>query len=315
MGQDVRRRGFTLVELLVVIAIIGLLVGLLIPATQQAREAARRVQCQNNLKQIGLGLLNFESAHRIFPASGWTTVGPGNPAGKFTSWRTAILPFLDQSNVKAEYTVQLHWWEGTNLTAATTPIPTYLCPSTPTQRPVMNAVAKSPRPAMTFVKPLARTDYEAIQGVQPASISTTLYNADNRFAIMHRNSAVGFRDIIDGSSNTIAVVECAARPWVYRSNKSFSGFQSDQGISWVDSEGAFSLDGSNRDGSSEGCGIAAGCIRAINARNDNEPYSFHQGGMYSLFADGHVQFHSDGTELLLMAAYCTRAAGELIVAE
>lgn len=307
-----KRSGFTLVELLVVIAIIGLLVGLLLPAVQEAREAARRMQCQNHVKQIGLALHNFESSFRVFPASGWTTNGPGNPAGKYTAWRASLLPFLEQSAVRTEYSLQLHWWEGSNLDVATTPIPIYVCPSTPTLGPVITAVAKPPRPAMTFNRPLARTDYEALQGVQPASIDATVYNATNRFAVMHRNSTTGFRDILDGSTQTLVVVEAAARPWVFRNGKARTLFQSDQGIGWVDSEGAFSLDGSNADGSAEGCGILNGCTRAINARNDNEPYSFHRSGANVVFADGHVTFVNDSVDLMVFAALSTRAAGEIV---
>ncbi len=232
-----RRAAFTLVELLVVIAIIGILVGLFLPAVQQAREAARRIGCVNNMHQVGLGLLNFESTYKFFPASGWTTTSSTNPAGKFTSWRAAILPYIEQGSLHSNYSIQLNWWEGSNLTAGATVIPTFLCPSTPDQQPVLSAIAKPPRPALTLTVPLARTDYEAIQGVQPASISSTLYNSSNRFAIMHRNSKVGFKDILDGSSSSVAVVESAARPWVYRNRLSKPIFQNDQGVGgWIAKE-------------------------------------------------------------------------------
>lgn len=307
-----KRVAFTLVELLVVIAIIGILVGLLLPAVQQAREAARRISCQNNMRQVGLGLLNFESTFKFFPASGWTTTSSTNPSGKFTCWRAALLPYIEQSSVQASYSIQLNWWEGGNLIAGATVMPTFICPSTPEQQPVLSAIAKPPRPALTLTTPLARTDYEAIQGVQPASISTTLYNANNRFAIMHRNSRVGFKDILDGSSSTVAVVESSARPWVYRNRLSKPLFQNDQGIGWIDSEGAFSLDGANADATLEGCGIANGCSRAINAKNDNEPYSFHPTGINILFADGHAEFVAEQIDIMTFAAKCTRAAGEIV---
>ena len=96
-------KAMTLVELLVVVAIVGMLVSLLLPATQAAREAARRVQCENNLRQTGLALLNFESIYRVFPASGSTKPGPGNPAGSFVSWRVFCLPFIERSNDANNY--------------------------------------------------------------------------------------------------------------------------------------------------------------------------------------------------------------------
>jgi prepilin-type processing-associated H-X9-DG protein len=86
----------------------------------------------------------------------------------------------------------------------------------------------------------------------------------------------------------------------------------DQGIGWADSEGAFSLDGSSRDGMREGCGVANDCHVAMNARNDNEPFAFHTGGSTCLFADGHVQFQSQEIDIALFAALCTRAAGEIV---
>lgn len=306
------RAGFTLIELLVVIAIIAVLIALLLPAVQQAREAARRAQCKNNMKQLGLALHNFHDNFGSFPASGWTTVGPGNPDGKFVGWRPLLLPFLEQANLRNLYDVKLNWWEGANLTAASTTVPVYFCPSTPTRPNVGSAVAKPPRPALTFNPALSGTDYEAMLGVQPGSIDPAKYNASNRFAIMHRNSTVKFRDITDGSTNTIAVVECSARPFVYRQRAQMPALSNDQGITWSDSEGAFSFDGTNDTGSAEGCLPANGCNRVMNRRNDNEPYSFHTGGGNFLFADGRVQFLSENVDFMTFAALCTRGAGEVI---
>src|SRR5688572_12053389 len=94
-----RRYAFTIVELLIVIAIIGMLVALLLPAVQQARESARRLACQNNLRQLGLALHSFHDTHRVFPASGWTVAGPGNPAGKSVGWRALVLTHLEQKSL------------------------------------------------------------------------------------------------------------------------------------------------------------------------------------------------------------------------
>jgi len=305
-----------LIELLVVIAIIAILVGILLPAVQSAREAGRRAQCQNNLRQLGLALHNFESVFRVFPASGWTRSGPGNAAGKFVGWRALTLPYIEQSNTEKLYDFNLNWWEGTNVTVAAVPINTYQCPSVPSRAKVMSAIAHPPRPAMTFPNPIAPTDYEAIMGVKPASINLHLpsarYGSTNRFSVMHRNSTTSFADILDGTSNTIMVVECGARPLVFRRRTEQSSLSNDQGIGWADSEGPFSLDGARIDGTFEGCGPERGCTVAMNGRNDNEPYSFHPGGGNFLFADAHVQFMEESIELSVFAGLCTRKAGEVV---
>ena len=310
------RRGFTLIELLVVIAIIAVLIALLLPAVQSTRNAAAKSQCQNNLKQMGLALNNFHETNRVFPASGWTTVGPGNPAGKFVGWRPLILPYLEQGTLRKLYDINSNWWEGTNPVTAAVPVLTFKCPSSVTRSGVTTAVAKPPRPAMIFSNPVAPTDYEAIMGVQPASINphlpTALYNAANRFSIMSRNSAARFADVRDGTSSTIAVVECAARPRVYRGQLENTALSNDQGICWADSEGPFSFDGARADGAAEGCGPAGGCNRAMNGKNDNEPYSFHSGGANCLFVDGKVRFLNQSINIAVFAAMCTMNANEVI---
>ncbi len=300
------KRGFTLIELLVVIAIIGILVALLLPAVQSAREAGRRTHCQSNMRQLGISLQLFYDVHKVFPASGWTTAGPGNPQGKFVGWRPLTLPYIEQENLQRLYDFNVNWWEGTNPTAAGVNVLTYQCPSVPTRGDVLTAIAKSPRPAMTFPVPIAPTDYEAIMGVKPSSIDPAIYNDNNRFSVMHRNSAVTMGGVLDGTATTIAVVECAGRPLTFRLHQEQFGIPNDQGIGWADSEGPFSLDGSVADGSSE-----VGPY-AMNKRNDNEPYSFHPQGGNFLFADAHVQFINEGVNIKTFAALCTRAAGEIV---
>lgn len=158
------QRGFTLVELLVVIAVIGVLVGLLLPAVQAAREAARRMQCSNNLKQIGLAVLNYESAHRVLPL---TTTGPSqaNPqlGSGFVSWLAMILPQIEQGPLynsidfrhaladdkrfasSADYTQLTISSSHPNARAAATVVPTFLCPSDTLQStPTMGTAQPAP---------------------------------------------------------------------------------------------------------------------------------------------------------------------------
>src|SRR5688572_9925351 len=183
-----RRSAFTLTELLVSIAIIGTLVGLLLPAVQQARESSRRSACQNSLRQIGLALHGFESSRGVFPPSGWTIAAPTNPAGKFVGWRALILPHIEQAAAGQRYDQNMHWWEPPNSDIGRERLKLFLCPSVPDRKPVMSIIAKSPRPAMTFAEPLAPTDFEALMGVQP-TIHQDLYSKPeaNR-SVLFRNS-------------------------------------------------------------------------------------------------------------------------------
>jgi len=115
------RRGFTLVEFLVVLAIISILLGLLLPAIQAAREASRNTQCQNNLKQIGLALINYEAAHRTFPA--------GASGVDRSTWFPAILPYVEQSNLYTSYNFSLSHLSDENKNIVQTPISVMRCPS------------------------------------------------------------------------------------------------------------------------------------------------------------------------------------------
>jgi len=308
-----RRYAFTLIELLVVIAIIAILIGLLLPAVQKVREAAARAKCQNNLKQMGLAAQNYHDSYQFFPASGWTKAGAGNPAGKWHSWRSVILPYAEQDNLQRLFDLNFHWWEGPNLAAASFRVPMYECPSTPGRMIVTSDPGKPTplpgRPPLTFATPPAPTDYEAIQGVQ-SNVDTMYATTTTNRSAMFRDSQIPMLGITDGTSSTILILECSARPLVYRLRTAQTGIFNNQGIGWADNEGPFSLDGSSADGATEG-GPPAG-LSPINKRNDNEPYSFHSGGINVVFADGHVQFIREAVPLLIFAALCTRAGGEVI---
>ncbi len=173
-----RTAGFTLVELLVVIAIIGILVGLLLPAVQAAREAARRTQCVNNLKQIALGIHNYESVHRCFP--------PGQMPANAASPHVLIMPYLEQSNTFSLFNFSFAMVGVQNNAAAQVNVPSYQCPS--------EASAGFMTHASTGVA--GKTSYAQCLGV-----STTM--ADNTNTAMFRaTAATRTRDVLDGLSNT-----------------------------------------------------------------------------------------------------------------
>src|SRR5262249_17316574 len=135
MVTDYRRRcGFTLVELLVVIAIIAILIALLVPAVQKVRESAARLQCQNNLKQIGLGMHSYADSNRGSPPSrtdGTVSTAPNYPFQH--SWSVALLPFIEQTNAFTLYKYKKHWNDPANYPAIQTYMPLFNCPSTPNQ--------------------------------------------------------------------------------------------------------------------------------------------------------------------------------------
>lgn len=306
---DPKQRGFTLVELLVSIAIIGILVALVLPAVHGVREAARRVYCANNLRQVGIALHNFVDTRKSFPAAGWTIASPQNPSGAYVGWQASVLVHLEQSQVSSGYNRSEHWWSDKNLLVGRIPMSVYQCPSTPIVERPRTLVAKSPRPALQLDSPLGTTDYEALMGIR-ASISPQTYpTTESTRSVLFRNSATRFADITDGSSHTVMVVECSGRPAVFRESKYIQGLGNDQGNGWVDSEGGFSLDGSDATGTRMGAGPSLSPF-AMNRTNENEPYSFHAGGSHFLYADGRCEFIDEAIDLMVAAALFTRAAGE-----
>ncbi len=203
------RVGFTLIELLVVIAIIAVLVALLLPAVQQAREAARRTQCKNNLKQLGLALHNYHDTFGTFPPAylilpgGNATMGPPSPTTGDTGpgWTalTLLLPQIEQANLYNSFNINLPCWSPQNATLATRPISTYLCPSAGNASAVYSVVDTAGTVLATF----ARSNYVANAGridVWDEKAADLSQIADGPF---YRNSRTQMRDVSDGLTNTV----------------------------------------------------------------------------------------------------------------
>ena len=195
------RSAFTLVELLVVIAIIGILVGLLLPAVQAAREAARRMSCTNNLKQIGLALHNYESSYRVLPPS---TVSLGGSASQPWSTHAFIIPFLEGSSIAARINYDVGYHNGSNKTlfppsgVATIRVPVYLCPSEPNDRVRVNSSGVAEHYPATYGLSVGRyLIYNPI----------TRQDGGAAFAPNRKNMMSGFSD---GLSNTIGLSEVKA---------------------------------------------------------------------------------------------------------
>jgi prepilin-type N-terminal cleavage/methylation domain-containing protein len=208
-----RLRGFTLVELLVVIAIIGILVGLLLPAVQAAREAARRFQCANNVKQMGLALHNYESAFRTFPPAFISRVtgpwpgGGNNPVpevGPGWSFFAMILPQLEQSNLHNAINFNLPITAPANQMARSTRVKEFQCPSDAWTGPV------TVWPTTIGITDLAHTSYVAcLGGGDPANAPaySAMYEEQPFNGMFHRNVGVRHSQITDGTSNTIGLGE------------------------------------------------------------------------------------------------------------
>jgi prepilin-type N-terminal cleavage/methylation domain-containing protein/prepilin-type processing-associated H-X9-DG protein len=324
-----RRSGFTLIELLIVISIIGMLVGILLPAVQSTREAARRSQCANNMKQIGLALHNFEGAKKVFPPGYITApnnpaMGPVDPdfndAGPGWGWLALLMPYMEETSIYHMLKMNLECWDPANAAAVANTVPSFLCPS---DSPGQNT---NPGPTVTITdtndQPMGvvygRSNYVSSVG------STTLWCSWPVTVLpngpIFRDSQIRHRDVTDGLSQTVFAGERSSNladsvwPGILPNSGHFA-------FSPFASVGSGGLN-TNYDGPGAYVGAHGGpcpyedpvVIHPPNSLygHSDQMESWHPAGANILLGDGSVHFYSDDSSLQLWVALISRNGQEVI---
>ncbi len=295
------RPAFTLIELLVVIAIIAVLIGLLLPAVQKVREAANRVSCQNNLKQLGLAAHNYHTQHGGFPPWGLT-----NRARPMHGWAVLLLPFVEQDNLHRGYRFDAHPWDPVNLPAVQTHLKLLQCPATPNPNRLSTHGSPSGIAGGPFTYQGSATDYAALAGVAGIVINAGLSNVpfNDRFGIMDGNILRPIPHVRDGSSNTLMIVEVAGRPDWWRAR--VKDPSATTGGAWGDWANNIAARGHSYDGLT----FIGPCV--VNCSNQIGVYAFHSGGANGLLGDGSVRFLSRNLNVQVFYALASYNGGEVI---
>jgi prepilin-type N-terminal cleavage/methylation domain-containing protein/prepilin-type processing-associated H-X9-DG protein len=305
-----RVRGFTLIELLVVTAIIAVLIGLLLPAIQKVREAAYRMSCSNNLKQVGLALHNYHDANQCFPPGRLKTApAAGQTAVDYHGWITYCLPYLEQNNLFRGYRLDLPWKDAANVPVGLLHLSVLTCPSAPAGRDFDSG---------------AMTDYSATDNYSDYNNNRTAYHNSGVLRVVTPATLAGntkgnrVTDITDGTSNTIMVAECAGREqhWLNGALDSTLFTTGNWTGRWINPNNHMEIRGFDLTTDTQGwppANVNPPC--AINCTNAREVYSFHSGGANTVFADGSVHFLKSTTDLRTLRALVTIHSGEQVNAD
>jgi prepilin-type N-terminal cleavage/methylation domain-containing protein len=329
-----RKRGFTLIELLVVIAIIAILVSLLLPAVQQAREAARRTQCRNNLKQIGIALHNYLDATRVFPPgyvdrNGNPNSTPDNDLGTGWGWAAFLLPYMDQGNVYDQINFNLGVGLGANAQVSQVALPAFQCPSDGQQDPFPVYDSSFSTPITT----VAHSNYVGCNGwiecfggaggnPQPGPLADGLSGTFGQAGVglFYRNSKNNTANVRDGLSNTIVVGERSSNHAPVTWTGAVTGGRCPAWMSTQPFTSPYSPPpGPPYDNADFGEALVLSHGNATHLPNADFPvfdpdvfYSFHTGGCHHLFGDGSVRFISSFVNGATYQYLCTIAGREVV---